>query len=330
MPQEPGDVGPPRPEEPVAPSPLWLRPEAAAEPGAERPAPEPLGERWLSDRRTEPPPADEPEPDDDAPAPRRRPRLVLAALLAGAALAIVLVALALRDGSGERDPAPRAQTGWSAWRPAATADAARGAREIAERVAGRYSASDGGRLVHVEGGRLRIDDLRLTVAVQLPPSAGGRLEIFSDPGVLYRMCGLGPDCRVASGRPSVARHLLLRRAALELALHSFRYLDGVQQVAVLLPPSAAQRDGQAVYIRRAQVAPELRKPLDSTLTERTPTIANVTRSPDALLVQQLTIPTLFTYGFTPRDRRNRAFLLLDPLSAPENQAPGENPTRPRG
>lgn len=339
MSEERRELGPPRPEERAAPPPHWLRPEAARGAEAAGPAPEPRGERWLSDRRPEAPPAAAPpseEPDDGAPdagRPHRRvpPGLLLAGLLAGAAVAILLVALALRDGPAEGGPAgPSADTAWSAWQPRATEDPASGAREIAERVADRYTASDGDQLVYVEGGTMRIDDLRLTVAVRLPESAGGRLELFSDSGVLYRMCGLGRDCTVASGRPSVERHLLLRRQALELALHSFRYLEGVQQVAVLLPPTPARRAGQAVFFRRPQVAPEVRKPLDATLTERTPVIANVTRSPDALLVQQLTIPALFTYSFTPRDRRNRAFLLLDPLSAPENQTPGENPARPRG
>ena len=47
---------------------------------------------------------------------------------------------------------------------------------------------------------------------------------------------------------SEARHALLRREALELALYTFKYVDGVDSVSVFLPP---RPDGQAAPHRRS-------------------------------------------------------------------------------
>jgi hypothetical protein len=85
-----------------------------------------------------------------------------------------------------------------------------------------------------------------------------------------------------------------------------------------------------VFFRKPQVGPELKKPLDATLTDRTPTVTDVTRSPDALLVQQLTIPTLFNYSLTQGNQENRAFLVLDPLNTAENQGQRQGAASPGG
>ena len=135
-----------------------------------------------------------------------------------------------------------------------------------ERQVLAHWAADGKQLVYVEGSGMKVEGLPLTVAVREPASAGGKIRIFDEKGVLYRMCGLGKDCSIPGGKPSIQRHLLLRREALELALYSFRYLDGVEQVAVLLPPPPGKTASQAVFFRKPQIAPELKKPLDATLT----------------------------------------------------------------
>ena len=59
--------------------------------------------------------------------------------------------------------------------------------------------------------------------------------------VLYRLCGLGAQCAINKGKPSNERGLLLQREALELALYSFRYLDGVKNVVALMPPSPGKK-----------------------------------------------------------------------------------------
>ena len=59
---------------------------------------------------------------------------------------------------------------------------------------------------------------------------------------------------------------LLRREALELALYSFRYLDGIESTLVLLPPRADGQAATAVFVERGDVRAELNRPLDQTLT----------------------------------------------------------------
>ena len=212
--------------------------------------------------------------------------------------------------------------GWSAWKPSG---AKTGTAQIAEHVGGQYRLPDGRQLVLVEGGPMEVAGLPLTVALRQAPAQGGDIKLFEDKGVLYRLCGLGKDCAITAGKPSRKRHLLLRREALELALYSFRYLDGVQQVAVFLPPALGAKPSQAVFLRKDQVREELSKPLDSTLTAAAPTLDRVTHAPDALLVHQLTLPALFRFSVTQETGDDRTLLMLDPLSAPQTPAPSGLP-----
>jgi len=230
--------------------------------------------------------------------------------LAGALIAIgvgallIAVGLAL-GGTGGGDSSGPA---WSAWHP----DGKSAAQQIATHVGEQYHLADGRQLVLAQGGSLSIAGLPLTVALRETADQGGNIRLYADKGVLYRLCGLGKDCTIASGRPSVERTLLLRREALELALYSFRYLDGVKQVAVFMPPAHGKQPSQALFFRRGDLDAELRKPLDATLTSDAPSVATITHSPDALLVDQLTLPTLFTFSLTQANTDNRAFLVLDP------------------
>jgi hypothetical protein len=168
--------------------------------------------------------------------------------------------------------------------------------------------------VRVEGGELEIAGLPLTVAVR---QIGGTTELFNGEGVLYRLCGPGKSCAISSGKPSQLRHLLLRREALELALYSFRYLEGIDQVVVLLPPKPGDEPAQALFFRRDQMRDTLVKPLDATLVGRTPTVGGVLRSPDTLLVEQFTIPALFRFNLTLAGQDDRGLLVLEPFNSPE-------------
>ena len=70
------------------------------------------------------------------------------------------------------------------------------------------------------------------VAIQpdIPTAARSRnreIEVIdTSSAVQYVLCGWGDQCAIASGQPSEARHLLLRREALELALHTFKNSAG--------------------------------------------------------------------------------------------------------
>jgi hypothetical protein len=112
--------------------------------------------------------------------------------------------------------------------------------------------------------------------------------------------------------------LLLRRAGLELALYSFRYLKDVKQVVVLIPATPGRAQTIALYFSRAELQPELDRPLTSSLLPKAPTTKTVTLSPDARLVDQTTNPYLFSLmGSSFNDR---GYLVLDPYTPAADRA----------
>jgi hypothetical protein len=231
-----------------------------------------------------------------------------ALLAVGVAALIGLAAVVLIPGDGQ-DDGPR----WSNWLP--TRSGTDGAQEIARHVAGSYKLSDGRQMVDVSATGLEIEGVPLAVAVREAPDQGGDIRVFDDSGLIYRLCGLGPDCAISSGKASAKRHLLLRREALELALYSFRYLDDVHQVIVFMPPALGQKPSQALFFREGDVARVLDRPLTASLSPRVPSVSKVTVSPDAPLVDQLTTPKIFRFSLTQANTDNRGFIVLDPFTA---------------
>ena len=176
-------------------------------------------------------------------------------------------------------------------------------------------------MVDVSATGLEIQGVPLAVALREAPDQGGDIRVFDDSGLIYRLCGLGPDCAISSGKASEKRHLLLRREALELALYSFRYLTDIRQVVVFMPPALGQKPSQALFFREGDVARVLDRPLTSSLSPRVPTVRTVNLSPDAPLVDQLTMPKIFRFSLTQANTDNRGFIVLDPLDAATPAAP---------
>lgn len=237
-----------------------------------------------------------------------RMRLVLAALLAIAAAGVATAVLLTVH---RNDPGPPPGPAWSAWQPGGSA----GARVavIADRVGREYRGSKGQQLVVVTGGPMEVAGLPLTVALREPPTAGGDVRLEPGKGVLYRLCGLGDKCAIPTGAPSVQRHLLLRREALELALYTLHYTDA-DQVVVFMPPPKGKSSHEALFFRRPDLQAQLQRPLAGSLVPSTPSVASVTRSPDTPFVQDLTLRTLFTFTLTQGNSDAQAFLVLDPLT----------------
>ena len=52
--------------------------------------------------------------------------------------------------------------------------------------------------------------------------------------------------------------MLLSRQALELSLYTFKYVDDVNSVIVFLPPSTEGQSNGSMFLRRGDVADELR------------------------------------------------------------------------
>lgn len=199
---------------------------------------------------------------------------------------------------------------WSTWAPSDSGQA--GAQQIAEHVGVQYKLPNGRQIVNVGVSGLEIQGVPLAVAVRKDAAQGGAIKVFDDPGVIYHLCGLGQSCAIDSGKPSIQRGLLLRREALELALYTFRYLSGVHQVLVFMPPVQGKAPSQAVFFREGDVARELDRPLTASLSPRVPSVANVAGSPDSGLVQQITSPKTFDFSLTGDQTSQSGYIVLDP------------------
>jgi hypothetical protein len=227
------------------------------------------------------------------------------ALVAVGIAAIVGIAV-LIIGPSTKTPEPP----WSPWKP--TTNGTAGAAQIAEHVAPEYKES-GRQLVKINANDLSFRGIPLTVSLQTEPQQGGQIQSHDEKGVLYQLCGgsITSACAIDQGKPSTERGFLLRRAGLELALYSFRYLDDVKQVVVLVPPPKGKEQTVALYFQREQVREQLSRPLTSSLVAETPTVGSVKLSPDAPLVDRTTHEQ---YLFTLRPSFNGAELVLKPYS----------------
>lgn len=246
--------------------------------------------------------------------------------LTGALVAVGLAALAglalfIALPGGGTDDGPR----WSTWTPTSAGTA--GAQQIAQHVGTQYKLPDGRQIVNVGVTGLEIQGVPLAVAVRQDPSQGGSIKVFDDEGVIYHLCGLGPSCAINNGNPSKRRGLLLRREALELALYSFRYLGGIHQVVVFMPPPKGKTPTQALFFREGDVAKELDRPLTASLSPRVPSVGTITVSPDTPLVVQITSPKTFNFSLTGDQTSQRGYIVLDP---PTDPAAGSTPSTTSG
>jgi hypothetical protein len=275
-----------------------------------------------------------------APSRRRRRRtsphshkfLAATAALVGFAIGALAVAIVLIVSSG-----PRAGSGpkWSSWSP--NDGGLAGEREIAAAVSPFYRASPASQLVivtvHNVNSNSTSSGSSQTSQIALRDPNTGSLGELSGTTALYNLCGLGPGCAIATGTPSQARLLLLRREALELALYTFKYIGGVDNVVAVLPPgrvgtsgsltpapqsakssaSATSTIDMAVLFQRQSLQHYLQAPLRLTLPETLPpTVNEMTNAPEAELVSVLTSQTLFQQS-TVQTQDGSSVMVLNPL-----------------
>jgi len=309
-----GDLIPP-------PSPAG-RPEQPGGGSTEPPPPR----RWLSGgetavhveeraerREREDPPAPAPEPRL-APDSPYRPRFgFLFGALIGVAIAAAVLAYLLIAGGGSGAP-----EGWSKWKPDSD-ERLTAAAQIAAHVAPKYRQENGDQLVMVNASDLELRDVPLEVVIRNRPPAG--IQRIDGDGVLYTLAGFGPLGSIEKGKATEARHRLLRREALELALLTFRYAKGVDLVVALLPPRGPEEGKPpqtaftALLFRPGDLEAQLDAPsLQVTVPEdRTPRVASV--NAEAPRIDALTRPNLFLASIR-QVQDARLYLVLDRLPTP--------------
>jgi hypothetical protein len=244
--------------------------------------------------------------------------LAITATLIGVAVGALAIAMAvLLNGSSSNS----STAAWSQWSPPDQGLA--GEREIAAQVAPFYRATPANQLVVVTVQNISGASRSAASTATTSSSAGlqlalrdptsGSLSSISGTSAVYNLCGLGPNCGINGGISSMARLLLLRREALELALYTLKYIQGIQNVVAILPPGRTTPTAQltakpplpgktassspvalAVVFQKDGLQRYLSRPLALTLPEQLPPTADqMSAAPEAELVSVLTGEALF-------------------------------------
>lgn len=234
-------------------------------------------------------------------------------LLAGVAVAGGLV---LFTGDGESQ-----STDWSNWRP--TGAEATYPNQISEHVGRRYRLPSGAQIVGVIAGPPKVQDIDVRAVAIQPENATSEEDIEvlpTEDSLMYVLCGLGQNCSIREGDASQERHRLLRRESLELALYTFKYVDGIDSVIALLPPPPnAETNGTALFFQRRDFERELDQPLTRTLFMPNPPardIVELVPPTESIRVDRLTRPYLFSYEFQQL-QEGSAVIVLAPVAATE-------------
>ena len=215
------------------------------------------------------------------------------------ALAVVLGAaiggtIVLADRGGH------SSSPWSDWRPTASGELR--TKEIANRIADAYRLRNGRPLVDVVTGAPFQSVVTEIATPAIGAGFGDQTPVY-DPSRarMFVLCGAGKNCSL-TGTPTVERTQLLRRAALELALYTFKYVD-TDAVVEFLPGAAKARPNLALFFRRDDVEPFLSHPLRATLP-RTPQPSTARR------IDQLTLSHMFRFQLQPA-QAGGGLLVLD-------------------
>jgi hypothetical protein len=235
---------------------------------------------------------------------------VVTAVLVGIAVAAIAIAVVVLASQGSNRSTIAAGAAWSSWAPDSSGST--GIDEIAQYVSPYYRAGAAQQLDVITPMQLSQTTAAgtttgsgLTIAINRNTSSKSQsLALLNGRTVAYNVCGLGAkDCALA-GTASVNRMLLLRREGLELALYTFKYIAGSQNVVIVLPPghtvtsTGASEKGATVTLAflRSQLQPLLDVPLGRTLQEYPPELSQLTpwsKTEEAGLVDEITAHGLF-------------------------------------
>jgi hypothetical protein len=281
---------------------------------AGKPPPDPILEPMLATAAAAEPEAPVAAPGGPTPF-RSRFGFVWGVLIGIALCAAGTLALLI---ASPRDTGPKLAEHWSKWQPE-TSRMVEGAEDIAGHVGLQYKLDGGEQLVSVRSSSLELGGQEIGVAVR---PQGGDLQFLQGDGLLYIFTGIGPTAQPSTGAPGKKRVRLMKREALELALYSFRYLDEVTMVAVLLPQTAKQAkrnaggaaaapETNAIFYRPGDLLEHLQVPLDRTLSPNTPRPSTMSKG-EAERVDDLTLRNLFLASVQPLEADHNYLVLVEP------------------
>jgi len=236
--------------------------------------------------------------DEEPHAFRFRMAYALLAVVLGAAIGGFIVLVGRSGDSGPK------QT-WSSWEP--TGSDFEKARQIASQVGFQYRLPSGKQLVaviphtppEVQASTTAVPITHIALA---EGSRAEDLSVFStNSSVEYILCGVGSEssrCAISEGKASPERARLLHRESLELALYTFKYIDGADSVVTLQPPRPGAQPTFALFFQKSDFEDELGRPLRETLPGKGPFTAEAFPIPEQAEVAQLVSPHLFQYRYT--------------------------------
>ncbi|HET8528985.1 MAG TPA: hypothetical protein VFL60_08740 [Gaiellaceae bacterium] len=234
--------------------------------------------------------------------------ILLAAAVGAAAAGIVLAAGSVLTGSG---PA------WASWQP--NAGGTTGAKQIAAHVSKEYHLPTGQQLVDVFAKPPSVSPADQQIPIHYLAVRGKNangdevIPVNGSDTVQYSLCGLGDNCAIATGKPSVQRGTLVRREILELALYTFRYMSGVKNVIAFMPPTPGASPKYVVFLQRDELQQQLHVPLARTLSPKTPLPSTISRG-DQQTIDATTESRVFSFSLS-QAQQGDAILVLAPRPA---------------
>jgi hypothetical protein len=235
----------------------------------------------------------------DTPAHRLRFSIIYGAL--GAVLVLAIVGVVV---FANRSIHPAAA--WSSWHPKGGGLGA--AKDIAQHVSATYRLPNGDQLVDVITMAPSITPSNSALPIHYVALKGQVYPVSSANSVQYSMCGLGASCQIATGTPSVERGRLVRREILELSLYTFKYASGIQSVIAFMPPSPGKTTKYVVFLRRSDLAADLKQPLATTLGQKVP-LPKAIPAREVHVIDSTTVPRLYSLGVAQAQQGDLVFVL---------------------
>jgi len=233
--------------------------------------------------------------------------VVLAAALGATAAGVVL---ALNESLGTH-------TVWATWQP--SDGGTTGAKQIAAHVSKEYHLATGAQLVDVIAKPPSVSPADQQIPIHYLAVRGKKakgdevIPVNGDDTVQYSLCGLGDNCAIAIGKPSVQRGTLVRREILELALYTFKYMGGIKNVIAFMPPTPGSAPKYVVFLQRDALDDQLRTPLTKTLSSKTPLPSTISRN-EQQTIDATTESRVYSFSLS-QAQQGDAILVLAPLPA---------------